>query len=47
MEYGKECELNKVNEIAKDLGPYSRRVKGCILYVFGLWRNTEDGHKDK
>jgi hypothetical protein len=34
-------------EIAPDFGPYSRRVIGCILYVFGLSRNAEDGSKDK
>jgi len=43
----KELKLNKVNEIAKNLGSYSRRVKGCILNVFGLWRNAEDGLKDE
>jgi hypothetical protein len=25
----------------------SRRAKGCILYVFGLWGNAEDDFKDK
>ncbi len=38
---------NKSTNIARDFGSYSRRVKGCILYVFGLWRNTEYGPKDK
>ncbi len=36
-----------MGQIAPDLGSSSRRAKGCILYVFGLWRNTEDDYKDK
>jgi hypothetical protein len=44
---GRVMEKNKSTNIARDFGSYSRRVKGCILYVFGLWRNTEYGPKDK
>ncbi len=33
--------------IAKDFFPFSRRIRGRILYVFGLWRNTDDGEKGK
>jgi hypothetical protein len=33
--------------MAPDAGSSSRRAKGCVLYVFGFWRNAEDDFKDK
>jgi cytochrome c biogenesis protein ResB len=32
----KDSELNKLGRIAPDSGSSSRRVKGCIFYIFGL-----------
>ncbi len=31
----KDWERNKLPEIAKDFRSYSRRINGCILFVFG------------
>ena len=36
-----------MSRIAQDFFSSSRRRQGCILYVFGLGANAEDGKKDK
>ena len=37
----------KWTEIAQDFGSYTRRAKGSILDVWGLWGNTVDEPKGK
>jgi len=36
-----------MSHIAQDFFSSSRRCQGCILYVFCLGTNAEDGKKDK
>jgi hypothetical protein len=44
---GKERKKLNWPKISPDFGSPSRHAKGCVPYVFCLWRNAEGGPEDK